>query len=378
MDLKTKKTIVAKLAKEYKRARKKQRGVLLDELIRLAQYNRSYARRILRKLPQTKVQKHLRIKNSQYGGIFLQLKSLWAISNFACGKRLVPLISVYLDSLRRHGELRVTASERKLLLKISSATVDRLLQVEKRKLSITGKGRSYTKPGSLLKHQIPIHTWRDWDNSKPGFLEIDTVHHNGGNPSGEYIHTLDTTDVATGWNECQALMGRGERFLVIALDTIRIRLPFPLLGIDFDSGGEFVNYHLIRYSKKNQISYTRARESYSNDQPYIEQQNYSVVRTFVGYKRLDTWKQLELLNKLYLRLSGYQNFFQSVMRLKEKTRNGAHVTRKYSKAKTAYQRVLESSDISDEVKESLKERFLKLNPKRLLLEINALARKVNS
>lgn len=378
MDLKTKKTIVAKLAKEYKKARKTQRGVLLDELIRLVGYNRSYARRILRKPPQTKAQKHLRVKGSRYDDIFSQLKKLWVISNFACGKRLVPLIPVYLDSLRRHGELKVTIFEKKLLLEISSATVDRLLKSEKKNLSVTGKGRPYTKPGSLLKHQIPIHTWRDWDNSKPGFLEIDTVHHNGGNPSGEYIHTLDTTDVATGWNECQALMGRGERFLVIALNTIRIRLPFPLLGIDFDSGGEFVNYHLIRYSKRNQISYTRARESYSNDQSYIEQQNYSVVRTFVGYKRLDTWKQLELLNKLYLKLSDYQNFFQSVMRLKEKTRDGAHVTRRYSRAKTAYQRVLESPDIPEEVKENLRERFLILNPRKLLLEINALARKVNS
>ena len=376
MDLKTRKTIVNRLSKEYKRARKKQRGVILDELIRLTTYNRSYARRILRR--PSNLKKHSRVKGSSYSGIFSKLRRLWAISHFACGQRLVPLIPVYLDSLTRHGEFKVTAFEKKLLLKISSATVDRLLREEKKKLNITGKGRSYTKPGSLLKHQIPIHTWRDWDNSKPGFLEIDTVHHNGGNPSGEYIHTLDTTDVATGWNECQALMGRGETGLVKALEKIKDNLPLPMLGIDFDSGGEFVNWHLVRYCKKNKLTYTRARESYSNDQPYIEQKNYSVVRTFVGYKRLDALKQLELLNKLYLKLSDYQNFFQSVMRLKEKTRNGAHVTRRYGKAKTAYQRVLESSDISDEVKANLKERFLKLNPRRLLLEINALSRKVNS
>ena len=376
MDLKTKKTIVNKLSKEYKKARKKQRGVILDELIRLTGYNRSYARRILRKPPVAK--KSSRVRYSSYRSVFSQLRKLWVISSFACGQRLVPLIPVYLDSLTRHGELKVTGFEKKLLLKISSATVDRLLREEKKKLSITGKGRSYTKPGSLLKHQIPIHTWRDWDNSKPGFLEIDTVHHNGGNPSGEYIHTLDTTDVATAWNECAPLMGRGETGLVKALETMRKRLPFKLLGIDFDCGGEFVNWHLVRYCKRNKLTYTRARESYSNDQPYIEQQNFSVVRTFVGYKRLDAWKQLELLNNLYLKLSDYQNFFQSVMRLKEKTRNGAHVTRRYGKAKTAFQRVLESLDIPDEVKESLKERFLKLNPKRLLLEINALSRKVNS
>lgn len=238
MDLKTKKTVVAKLSKEYRKARKKQRGIILDELIRLTGYNRSYAGRILRKPPIAK--KHSRIRSSSYSSIFSQLRRLWIISHFACGQRLVPLIPIYLDSLRRHGELKVTTLEKKLLLKISSATVDRLLKEEKRKLNVMGKGRSYTKPGSLLKHQIPIHTWRDWDNSKPGFLEIDTVHHNGGNPSGEYIHTLDTTDVAIGWNECCPLMGRGETGLVKALTEIRKRLPFKLAGIDFDCGGEFV------------------------------------------------------------------------------------------------------------------------------------------
>lgn len=375
MDLETKQIVVRQLAKQYKKARKIQKGEILTELIRLIGYNRSYARFVLRKPPVSRKKQH-RKKSSKYLVVFETLKKLWAISNFSTGKRLAPLIPVLLDSLKRHKELKVKAWEKRLLLKISAATCNRLLKAERRKLGI--RGRSGTKPGSLLKNQIPIHTWFDWDNTKPGFLEIDTVHHNGGNPSGEYIHTLDTQDVATGWNECQALMGRGERFLVQALTAIRGRLPFPTLGIDFDSGGEFVNWHLVRYCQKNKISYTRARESYGNDQPYIEQQNYSVVRTFVGYKRLDTWNQLKILNQLYLKLSDYQNFFQSVMRLKEKIRNGAHVTRRYSKAKTAYQRVLESPDISDEVKEKLRERFLNINPRRILLEINALARKVNS
>lgn len=375
MDLKTKQTIVRQLAKEYKKVRKLQKGEILIELVRLAGYNRSYASFVLRKPPVRK-KRQIRKRFSKYLMVLGILKKLWAISNFSTGKRLVPLIEVYLDSLKRHKELKVKAWEKKLLLKVSAATCNRLLKSERRKLGI--KGRSGTKPGSLLKNQIPIHTWFDWDNTKSGFLEIDTVHHNGGNPSGEYIHTLDTTDVATGWNECAALMGRGETGLVKALEGIKRRLPFFMFGIDFDSGVEFVNWHLVRYCKKNKISYTRARESYSNDQPYIEQQNYSVVRTFVGYKRLDSWDQLKLLDQLYLKLSDYQNFFQSVMRLKEKVRNGAHVTRRYGKAKTAYQRVLENPDIPDEAKQQLTERFLKLNPRRLLLEINALARKVNS
>lgn len=374
MDLKTRHEIIRATVKRYKRASRKERKQILNELISITGYNRKHAIVLLANPPKSPRKKIKRIRFSRYLKVLDKLKELWKISNYSTGQRLVPTIPAYIDALERFGALVLTDDERKLLLKISSATADRLLKHERRKFQI--KGRSGTKPGSLLKNQIPIHTWKDWDNSKPGFVEIDTVHHNGGNSAGEYIHTLDTTDVATAWNECAALMGRGETGLVKALDKIRRRLPFKLLGIDFDSGGEFVNWHLVRYSKKNKITYTRAREGYSNDQPYIEQQNYSVVRTFIGYKRLDNQKQLKILHKLYPLISDYQNFFQGVMRLKEKVRNGAHVTRRYSKAKTAYQRVLEHPDIPDEVKQKLRERYLTLNPEKLLEEITELARKL--
>lgn len=364
--------VVRAFALEYKKAVKKVKGQILTQVSELTGYSRKHLMEILVKVPGKR--KIKRVRFSRYLKVLDKLKKLWAISKYSTGVRFVPVIPIYLDALERFGELRVTVEERRLLLAISPSTVNRLLKTERRKLTL--KGRSGTKPGSLLKNQIPIHTWRDWDNSKPGFTEIDTVHHSGGNPSGEYIHTLDTTDVATGWNECAALMGRGEIGLVKALGKIRRRLPFKLLGIDFDSGGEFVNWHLIRYSKKHKITYTRAREGYSNDQPYIEQQNYSIVRIYVGYKRLDTQRQLRVLNKLYQKLSDYQNFFQSVMRMKEKIRDGAHVRRRYGKAKTAYQRVLENPDISDEVKQKLRERYLTLNPKRLLEEIIELAKEL--
>lgn len=364
--------VVRAFAINYKKAGKKEKGQILTQVSELTGYSRKHLMEILVKVPGKKKIKRVRL--SRYLKVLDKLKKLWAISKYATGVRFVPVIPVYLDSLERHGELAVTEEERKLLLAISPSTVNRLLKTERRKLGV--KGRSGTKPGSLLKNQIPIHTWRDWDNSKPGFAEIDTVHHSGGNSSGEYIHTLDTQDVATAWNECRALMGRGETGMVKALAKIRSRLPFKLLGIDFDSGGEFVNWHLVRYSQKHQISYTRAREGVSNDQPYIEQQNYSVVRVYVGYKRLDSPKQLKILNQLYKKLSDYQNFFQGVMRMKEKIRDGARVTRRYCKAKTAYQRVLEHSDIPDNVKEKLRRRYLTLNPKKLLEEITELARKL--
>lgn len=372
MILKDKRTIVRAFARQYQKGRKKEKTVLLIKIAKSTGYHRKYLGRILNNPPEKRRIRRRRI--SRYLPVIKPLKKLWGISNYACGERLVPVIPVYLSALIRHEKWRVTTYEKKLLLSISSATVNRLLKHERRKINL--KSRARTKPGSLLKHQIPIRTFADWTEKKPGFLEIDTVHHCNEDNKGDYVHTFDTTDVFTGWNECRAFMGKSEHHTVEGLETVRKRLPFSLLGIDFDTGGEFVNWHLIRYSKRNQITYTRAREEKKNDQNYIEQQNYSVVRRYAGYGRLDTYKQLRTLNRIYDLLSDYQNFFQPVMRLKEKVRNGARVTRRYDKPQTAYQRVMECLEIDLEVKKKLKQRFLKLNPRKLLLEITRLGRKL--
>lgn len=366
--------VIRAFSKQYRYARKHEKGEILNRLVKTTDYSRKHLMEILPNPPKVQKRKK-RIQKSQYLQILKPLRTLWAVSNYACGKRLQPLIPTLLAALRRHRELIVIPAERKLMVQISASTIDRLLVHDRKRINI--KGRSRTKPGSLLKHQIPIKMWTEWDNTKPGFLEIDSVHHCGISLYGDYIYTLDTTDVSTGWNECCAHMGKGEYRTIQALETIKGRLPFPLLGIDFDSGGEFVNYHLIRYCDKNHITYTRAREAIKNDQAYIEQQNYSVVRRFVGYQRLDTQEQLEILNKLYELLSDYQNFFQPVMRLKTKVRDGAKVTRRYDKALTAYQRVLKRKDMSRETKRKLRERYKTLNPKRLLLEITAFGKKLS-
>lgn len=366
--------VIRTFAKDYKKAGKKKKTVLLSQLEGITGYHRKYLTEVLMHVPKRKrIIRRERV--SQYACILKPLRTLWAVSNYACGKRLKPIIPSYIAALRRHKELAVTSHERKLLLQISSATIDRLLTRDRKRINI--KGRSRTKPGSLLKHQIPIKMWMDWDNTVPGFTEIDSVHHCGTSLFGDYIFTLDTTDVATGWNECCAHLGKGEYRTIQALETIRKRLPFKLLGIDFDCGGEFVNWHLIRYCQNNKITYTRARETIKNDQAYIEQQNYSVVRRFAGYQRLDTQGQLETLNRLYELLSDYQNFFQPVMRLKTKVRDGARVTRKYDTPLTAYQRLLKRKDILKETKQKLRIRYRKLNPKRLLLEITNLGKKLS-
>lgn len=374
MTKKDKHAVVRAFSKQYKHARKNEKSKLLNRLVLTTGYSRKHLMEILPNPPKLRKRKK-RIQESRYIQIIKSLRTLWTTSNYACGQRLKPMILSYIAALRRHKELIVSSEERKLLLQISSATIDRLLTHDRKRINV--KGRSRTKPGSLLKHQIPIKMWTDWDNTKVGFLELDSVHHCGVSLYGDYIYTLDTTDVATGWNECCAHLGKGEYRTLAALETIKRRLPFPLLGIDFDCGGEFVNWHLIRYCDRNHITYTRARETIKNDQAYIEQQNYSVVRRFVGYQRLDTQKQLEIVNSLYELLSDYQNFFQPVMRLKEKVRDGAKVTRKYDRPLTAYQRVLKRKDIPKETKQRLRVRYKKLNPKRLLLEITNLGKKLS-
>lgn len=366
--------VVRAFSKQYKHVGKKEKSELLNKLVETTGYSRKHLMEISLNPPRRKKRKK-RMQQSKYLEILKLLRTLWAVSNYSCGQRLKPMIPAYIAALRRHRELIVTPNERKLLLKISSTTIDRLLTHARKRISLKGKSR--TKPGSLLKHQIPIKMWTDWNNTLPGFLEIDSVHHCGMSLFGDYVYTLDTTDVATGWNECAGHLGRSEYRTIEALKTIGKRLLFPLLGIDFDCGGEFVNWHMIRYCTENKITYTRARETIKNDQAYIEQQNYSVVRRFAGYQRLDTDKQLKTLNKLYELLSDYQNFFQSVMRLKTKVRDGARVTRKYDKALTGYQRILKRRDIPRETKQSLRERYKKLNPKKLLLEITNLGKKLS-
>ena len=282
--------VIRTFSKEYKKAHKKKKTGLLSQLEAITGYHRKYLTGIMAHIPKRK--KRIRRKRiSPYACVLKPLRTLWAVSNYACGQRFKPMIPSYIAALRRHGELVVAPEERKLLIRISPATIDRLLTYDRKRINL--KGRSRTKPGSLLKTQIPIKTWAEWDNALPGFMEIDSVHHCGTSLHGEYLYTLDTVDVATGWNECRAHLGRGEYRTIQALETIRKRLPFPLRGIDFDCGGEFVNWHLVRYCEKHKITYTRAREGVKNDQAYIEQQNYSVVRRFVGYQRLDTEEQIK-------------------------------------------------------------------------------------
>lgn len=355
-------------SQQYRRAAKKQKGLILTEVVSLTSYHRKHVRRLLNNPPSRK--KFKRYRPSIYLPILPKLKRLWVVSNFTCGKILVPAIPELLESLLRFKEIKLGRDERKLLLKISAATVDRLLKPDRKRLEI--KGRSGTKPGTLLKNQIPVRTFTPWDEQVPGFLEIDCVAHCGESLIDTYINTLDTVDIATTWTEKQACMGKSERVTVEAFEKLEKRLPFKVLGVDSDNGSEFINWHFLRLAKRKQITFTRSRAYRKNDQAHIEQKNFSTVRKIVGYRRFEAEKQLTILNRIYQLLSDYLNFFLPTLKLVRKEYIGSKVKRIYDKPKTPYLRVLEHPDIPEDSKTSLRSKYLILNPAELMRGINRL------
>jgi hypothetical protein len=370
MNLKEKYAYVRILQSQYQKAVKKEKGRIIDELVKNVGYHRKYAIGLLAGKKEFDLRKRRlvkRVRISPYAGITDPLKELWFVSNYCCPERLQPFIPELLKVLEANGEIKLTDKQRELLLKVSRATVGKLLSPIRKKLF--GKGKSTTKPGSLLKHQIPIRTFASWDKTRPGFLEIDLVALCGETLRGDYINILDMIDISLCWSEIQGFMGKSQYYTTLALDEIKKRLPFKIQGIDSDNDAPFINAHLLRYCEAKQITFTRCRPYRKNDQAHVEQKNYSVVRKYLGYKRYDSQKQLKIINRICSLVSLYHNFFQPVMKLKEKIRIGSRIRRKYDKAKTPYQRLRQSKYISTKTKQKLKQKYQTLNPKQLLKQI---------
>jgi len=368
--------LVKVFAGEYRRVRKKQKGVILDQFVEASGYERHYAARLLRSQGRRvrvapgvilqgdvgcRMRRHRRrIYGEEVKRVVI---GLWKLLDYLCGKRLVGALPETIEALERHGELKLTEELRRKLFSISAATLDRLLTSERKKLQL--KGRSLTKPGTLLRQQIPIRTFADWDEARPGFVEVDLVSHEGGDASGDFAYTLDLTDVVTTWIELAAIRNRAQVWVFEALQEVRQRLPFQLLGLDSDNGGEFINHHLKSYCEAEEITFTRSRPYRKNDNCFVEQKNYSVVRRHVGYQRYDTEEEVELLNQLYGQLRLYVNFFLPSQKLVEKTRQGSRVTKRYDTARTPYRRVLESEQVPESCKKKLRAQYQKLNPAEL-------------
>jgi len=388
MSLKSKRELLEVVRPRYLKASKLEKQKILDEFTCATGYHRQHAIRALKN--QVQGQKHLKRKTQTYktiyrGEVVQALEQIWEIYGRICSKRLQPYLPEALQVLERCQEIELSQGTRELLslapptragVKISSASIDRCLRPVRLQ---SPHGLSTTKPGSLLKNLIPIHTFTKWDEERPGFLEIDLVAHCGNTTEGQYLNTLTCTDLCTGWTEVIALLHRSQEAVSEAIQRIRQRLPFPLLGIDSDNGGEFINDLLYRYCLDEKITFTRSRPYQKNDQAHVEHtcpggrcqgKNWSVVRHTVGYDRWETEQELILLQDIHDDLRRYINFFQPSVKLIAKERIANRTLKRYDPAKTPYQRVLDRQDISLKAKARLMNLYLQLNPVALRHQID--------
>jgi len=370
MSLKSKRELLEVLRPRYLKVNKVEKQKMLDEFTSATGYHRKHAIRILK--TQRQIQKPLKGKNKTYkavyrGEVVQALEQIWEIYGRICSKRLQPFLAEGIKVLERFQEIKISEDTKELLLKISPASIDRCLRPVRTK---SGHGLSTTKPGSLLKSLIPVHTFTAWDEERPGFMEIDLVAHCGNTTEGQYLNTLTCTDISTGWTDVTALFHRSQQAVSEGVQRMRQRLPFPLLGIDSDNGSEFINDLFYRYCLDEKITFTRSRPYKKNDQAHVEQKNWSVVRHTVGYDRWETEQQLVLLESIYDDLRLYINFFQPSFKLMAKERIGNKTIKRYDTAKTPYQRVLERHDISLAAKARLMNLYFQLNPAELRRRID--------
>jgi hypothetical protein len=352
----------------YRKETKNRKSRILDEFTKTTGLHRKAAIRLLNRRSSALGRKRSG-RPPRYGIVAVEaLRAMWEASDRLCSKRLHPFLPELLEVMRRCGESKMTVEIEEELCRMSPATIDRLLHSWKLK----GGRRSFstTRPGSLLRSSIPIRTFADWQENRPGFIEVDLVAHCGESLDGFYLNTLMAVDVATGWSEFIGVWGKGQQRVSTSIHQIRGRLPFPLLGLDSDNGSEFINQDLARWCQHEGITFTRSRPYKKNDNCFVEQKNGAIVRRVIGRDRYSSKQAYETLNRIYYLLRLYINFFQPVMKLVSKTRHGARVHRVYDTAQTPYQRVLKSGVLTEASKAQLASTYAYLNPVRLLKQVN--------
>jgi len=367
----SKKELIDEIKPRYLKATKIKKGLMLDEFCLNTGYNRNYAIRIMQAgCDYHRVEREGRKKRKQkYGAdVMAVIIKIWELLEYPCGARLQPSLIPMVESMERAKEIAVSHLVKEQLKLITARTLDRRLKRERivRKLN---RSRGTTRHGSLLKSSIPIRI-TNWDTSEVGFMEMDTVAHNGGDPSGECLYSLDMTEIYSGWSEQIAVMGKGEAGVILAVNEIKNVLPFELKGMD--SRSEFVNWHMVRYCEQHKLFFTRSRPDRKNDNAYVEQKNNTHIRKWIGYDRFDNATQQKAINDLYrneLRL--FNNFFRPVMKILSKEKINNSICRKiYDVAQTPFQRLVDSNQISEKKKEKLQKLYLSLNPVELKKTIN--------
>lgn len=364
----------------YQRADKEEKARILNEFCRVCSYNRKYAIRKLNK--KSKPERPIRYKRKgrprTYNNpvIIRFLKVLLRSTNLICSKRLKQIIPLWLPHYERMYCLRIPEFTRAKIIKISAASIDRIIGKERKR--IKKLGLCTTRPGSLLKKYVPIKT-NQWDESRVGFIEADTVAHCGSSLSGHFIYTVNSVDIATGWIESRAVWGKGQKSCFEAIADIEANLPFRIRGFDSDNGSEFLNWRLLEYftGRSSPVEYTRSRAYQKNDNAHIEGKNWTHIRQYIGYKRLDNFEQVRLLNNLYSKYwSNFFNFFIPSGKLISKNRVGAKTIKVHDLPKTPYQRIMENKVVPMTVKKRLTGKLNVLNPFELEQEIKSLIIKI--
>ena len=362
MSQRSKRELVEEIRPRYLKAKKSEKKIMLDELVATTSYHRKYATRLLKHgFPRRSSKKH-GLSKVYHGEVVVALEQIWEVCGRICSRRLHPFLPEMVKVLERCREIHLEPETKRLLLHMSSATIDRCLSPARFEHP---HGLSTTRPGSLLKKAIPVRTYTPWDEDQPGFLEIDLVAHCGGTTEGQFLYTLTSVDLSTGWIECQAVRQRTQQAVFEAIRTMRTQLPFRLLGIDSDNGSEFINDLLYQYCLSEKITFTRSRPYQKNDQAHVEQKNWSVVRRLIGYDRFETQAEYLLLQNIYADLHMYANFFQPVLKLISKELMDKKTIKRYDRAATPFQRVLADQEIPFEGKARLSNTYVQLNPVRL-------------
>jgi hypothetical protein len=354
----------------YRQATRAEKRQLLDEIVAVAGIHRKAAIRLLRRAPRAARAPSRAGRPRQYGpAVAAAVEVLWQASGRIGAHRLHPFVPDLLDRLTHFGDLALAPEVDTLVRQVSRPTLARLLAPARARAA--PRGVSTTRAGTWLKQAIPIRTFTEWDDARPGFCEIDLVAHCGSSTQGFYLCTLCAVDIATSWVELEAVWGKGQQRVGSAIHYVRERLPVPLVGLDSDNGSEFINHHLYAWCQREGITFTRSRAWKKNDNAHVEQKNGAVVRPLIGYDRFASRAAYAQLAHVYRLVRLHVNFFQPVEKLLTKTRQGARVHRVYDRAQTPYQRLCAAGVLSADKRQELDALYHRLNPLQLRRDIDA-------